>query len=394
MPIPATAPSSQKSGDRPISFVLVDQTNTDSAISPDTTLTLYVRPEDLTRTDPSRINPQQTLGGVTWADNFGPGIPIINISGHTGWRPTLDPAGGADDGPARFIKLKNQVFSNWHARRQVAIENGKDPDVSVQLQFADQLDNFASVVAPLSFVLRRSRTRPLLMQYQISLLVLNDNIAQPATATTPTPTTAQQQSAGVTSLGNSSSTISSLAPNIQNYVDPSISTPLAQFMNQSANVINAVQAGVNSAVGVTASLVTLGNTVCGCGANIFRALAFMTASPYQTKAVLMSLAAAYINALCVLENVFSLPLIFEDYSPLFGSSNCSSTSGGRPQSVFLGLNPFQYTNPQITPDAVTVTPVAQDVMQAMISTDVVLSPPTLLTIGSTAQAAATGLMSA
>src|SRR6266403_1669765 len=121
----SASPSSQKSGVRPISFVLVDSGNPSGSILASNALTLYIRPEDLTRTATSRISAQQTLGGIAWADNFGRGIPTINISGHTGWRRPDDPALGTDDGVDRFKKLKNQVFNNWHARRQVAIENGK-----------------------------------------------------------------------------------------------------------------------------------------------------------------------------------------------------------------------------------------------------------------------------
>ena len=46
---------------------------------------LVIRPEELTRTDPSRINDTRTLGGA-WSDNFGEGLSSLTISGHTGWR--------------------------------------------------------------------------------------------------------------------------------------------------------------------------------------------------------------------------------------------------------------------------------------------------------------------
>src|SRR5277367_3573779 len=77
-----TPPPSQKVGSAPISFIFIDG----SIPAPNTwTLNLVIRPEELTRTDPSRMTVQQTLGGA-WADDFGPGLGSINISGTTGWR--------------------------------------------------------------------------------------------------------------------------------------------------------------------------------------------------------------------------------------------------------------------------------------------------------------------
>src|ERR1019366_2426807 len=111
-------PSSQKAGDCPISFLLWDTAN-----SPSTKVraTLNIRPEELTRTDVSRVTVQQTLGGA-WADDFGPGLAQINISGHTGWR-----GNRSGDGAALFTALKANVFDNWHAQRNKAVKAGKDP---------------------------------------------------------------------------------------------------------------------------------------------------------------------------------------------------------------------------------------------------------------------------
>jgi hypothetical protein len=395
------APSSQQSGVRPISFVLVDNSNPSGSILASNTLTLYVRPEDLTRSDTSRLSVQQTLGSTVWADNFGEGVPTINISGHTGWRRPDDPSLGSDDGVDRFKKLRDQVFTNWHARRKVAIQNGKDPDATVQLQFADQLDSIAAVVAPMSFVLRRSRARPLLMQYQISMIVTQDNIAQASVAqsagnltnSVATLTTAQQLSAGLASLTSSINDITSLTSLVGTFVDGSIASQIAQFMAQTVAVLNAVIDGFNSAAGLTNSLISTAQLTVDCGVNIFRSLASVGGLPQFSKAPLMEIGGAYSNALCVLANVFPAQPTFPAYQPLYGSSNCSSTNGGSPPSVFAGLNPFQFTNPQQVPDAVVSSTQATQAMRTMASTDVVLSPPSIATIGNIAGTAAAGLTS-
>lgn len=394
-------PSSQQSGVRPISFVLVDNGNPDGSILASNTLTLYIRPEDLTRGDTSRLSVQQTLGKTAWGDNFGEGVPTINISGHTGWRRPDDPSLGSDDGVDRFKKLKNQVFTNWHARRKVAIQNGKDPDATVQLQFADQLDGIAAVVSPMSFLLRRSRARPLLMQYQISMIVTQDNIAQPRitqsvgnlTNSSATLTTAQQLSAGLASLTSSIAEITSLSISVSTYIDGSIAGQIVQFMTQTAAVLNAVVQGFDSPAGLTNSLISTAQLTAECGMNIFRSLASVTGLPQFSKAPLMEIGAAYSNALCVLANVFPQQPFYPAYQSLYGSSNCSSTSGGSPPSVFDGLNPFQFTNPQQVPDAVVASTQATAAMRTMASTDIVLSPPSIALIGNIAGAAAAGLTS-
>ena len=76
-------PKSQKAGDRPISFVLAEYSKSDIQ-----EYKFVIRPEELSRMDPSRVTVHQTLGGerLGWADDFGQGLPTINISGHTGWR--------------------------------------------------------------------------------------------------------------------------------------------------------------------------------------------------------------------------------------------------------------------------------------------------------------------
>lgn len=71
-----SAPPSQKAGDRPITFVL----EVDGRIASQVTLAL--RPEDLSRTDSSSVTVHHTLAGA-WADNFGPGLASIQISGTT-----------------------------------------------------------------------------------------------------------------------------------------------------------------------------------------------------------------------------------------------------------------------------------------------------------------------
>lgn len=144
-------PASQKADVRPL-----------TVIGPSGECTFNVRPEDLTWTEPVRANVVQTLGSA-WVDAFGPGTGQIVIAGHTGW------SGGrtGPDWEQQFRTLYACAFQDWNDR----VEATKDPE-SVEMLFADTLDDRVARVIPKTFVLRRSRSRPLLMQYHITFLVV------------------------------------------------------------------------------------------------------------------------------------------------------------------------------------------------------------------------------
>lgn len=144
---------------------------------------LTIRPEELTRFEPSRLAVQSTLGGA-WADSFDRGIATIKISGHTGWR-GAGAAGlglGGLSGEAQFQTLRTNAFVGWHNARAQIVASGGDPSV-VTLTFVDTLNLFSDIVAPKSFTLRRSKSRPLLMMYSIEMLVLDDAASPLAAAT-------------------------------------------------------------------------------------------------------------------------------------------------------------------------------------------------------------------
>ena len=173
------APTSQKAAERPISFILEKEGTPVAGCS----CTLYIRPEDLQWTEPSRTSVQQTLGGA-WCDTFGPGVPTIVISGHTGWR-KAGPLTEIKDWESRFIQLHDTVYKKWHELIAAQVGLNKAPG-TIKLYFVDVLDQRSVVVAPNSFVLKRSKNRPLLMQYNLSLTVLEPT-GKPVAPISPLP---------------------------------------------------------------------------------------------------------------------------------------------------------------------------------------------------------------
>lgn len=132
---------------------------------------LTIRPEELSRTEPSRLTVQQTLGGA-WADAFGRGLITIRIAGTTGWhggRPDAALLSGED----AFRALRDGAFIAWHDARDALLRAGQDP-AGVELTFVDELDGFVDVVAPKTFSLRRSKSSPLLIRYSVEMVVLRD----------------------------------------------------------------------------------------------------------------------------------------------------------------------------------------------------------------------------
>ncbi|CAB4137133.1 hypothetical protein UFOVP326_6 [uncultured Caudovirales phage] len=374
------APTSQR--DRPIAFVLDGQGGMQTAA-------LAIRPEDLSRTDASRIQVIQTLGGA-FADAWGPGVPSITISGHTGWRSY----GEAADGEARFKALRAVAYDGWHERRATAIRAGSDPD-EVRLTFADALDDFAVEVAPLSFNLRRSRSRPLLMSYQISMAVLSD---QPGArgqrgGLGGTWLDGQLRALGLDSLADSINTIQGYLDGGLDWIDRNIQAPLRSFMGWTNNLYRTVLGAARYVDRYSASLMGVASLATQSGVNIFRSIGAIVGLPTYARQRAMEVAAAYTNVFCVLRRALRSILPYDDYYTLYGASNCSSTSGGRAISPYAasGVNTWAAVYPPGASLPVTVTPRAQAAMAQVAAVDPVVQPMSLGSIAQTVRDMAAGV---
>lgn len=365
-------PKSQKAGERPISFLL------DNEIygTPLAFVDLVIRPEDLTRTDPSRIAVHQTLGGA-WADSFGSGIAQISISGHTGWR--RDPSN--DDGMDRFNNLKEKIYKQWHEQRAANVDAGLDPN-ECRLILTDVLNGTTDVVAPMSFVLRRNRARPLLFQYQLSLLVLESD-SEPAGEGNWGGEADDQvdfddlEEMGLesmdVSIGDIQGSISGMALALPSSMN-SLVGPIQGFMGQSSSLFGGVSSMLAGGAGIASSLLGVSQLTSLAGLNLFRNLAGGADVSQIGKSLLMAVAGSYSNVFCVMANALQQKQFYGDFSGLYGSSNCSSTSGGRPLSGFLGENPFYSVVPTVDALPISMTPGASGALGFLAGCDPVLAP--------------------
>ena len=341
------APTDQRAGVRPISFLL------DNGGSISAPVHLKIRPEDLNRTEPSRATVHQTLGitAAGWVDNFGEGLGSVTISGHTGWR-----SNGyfGEDGVTAFERLNQLVAHDYHRAKQAAINSGRDP-ATVKLLFVDTLDGFAWSVLPQVFQLRRNRSRPLLMQYNMTLQQIGGvddgfSIFFPNFGGI---------GAGLSALSGAVSALSGFASNVagwvgtaMGYVDRAlapIGAVARQFLNSTTSifgsVITAVSAIKNGAFGTANRLIGIARDLAQSGSNIFRSIAAIAGLPSALKASLSRVAAAYNEVWCIFNNSLRPRKVYDNYSGLYGASNCSSTTGGRSASSYASTNVFAAMQP-------------------------------------------------
>ncbi len=334
--------TSQKAEVRPISFVL-DNFGTLGA-----GITLPIRPEDLTRNEPQRASVHQTIGrnAQGWVDHFGEGLPSVTISGHTGWgyKPGI-----GKDGFESFEALNDMVAHQYPAKIQQAIDYGLDP-ANVKLLFVDTLDNFAWQVVPMQFNLRRSKSSPLLFRYNIVMQAVSTSIDGGLSQFIPDLGNA---TAGLNALDGVLRRIAGMVGDLQRkvygFLRPIANTVMA-YVNFAVNFLRKVQTVANGATGFIDSaagfVIGIAKGISQVGREIFRTFAAITGVAIEAKSVFVRTAAAFNEVVCIFSNSLRPGTTYEDYTGLYGASNCSSTTGGRMPSAFTDSNVFALINPQ------------------------------------------------
>lgn len=315
-------PTDQRKDTKPIGFLI------QGPGGPGTPIVLPIRPEDLTINEPSRVAVHQTLGrgvgeGVTgWVDNFGAALPTATITGNTGWRVQL---GSGVDGVDAFAQLNELVMREYHAAKQAAINNGMDPAL-VKLLYVDTLNDRCWSVVPTSFVMRRSKSRPLLIQYNISLQALSTRADDPDRILPAEPST----TAGLTALDDAAEDLETI-PHLGE---------LDGILGFLGDVIGVIQdlGGIISDIANSAA--TLAFKMAMAALKAHRVLIATISAPTDAAKSALLLAATLNEIACLFRNALRPKPVYEQYSGLLGASNCSSTTGGSPPSVFKDQNVF------------------------------------------------------
>lgn len=368
--------TSQKADVRPISFVL------DNMGSLGDPITLPIRPEELTRTEPARATVHQTIGRNTtgWVDHFGKGLPTITISGTTGWH--YNPSVGRD-GFQSFEALNDLVVHRFPKFKQDAIDSGRDP-AGVKLLFVDLLDNFTYPVTMQNFTLRRSKSRPLLFQYNIAMQALSDSIDAPGIAIPNFGSVF----GGLQALGGAISTFDSFMDSIEGWINGAVRFvdgvvgPIAATVKAFTGKVNAILKRIDGVVRSAGNLITgTANKLIGIavdlastGRNVMRTINGIVGLPSLLKANLGRVASAFNEVVCIFSNSLRPRGRYEEFTDLFGASNCSSTTGGRNPSIYAGSNVFGTMYGASRVDGVSVSSAAQSSIGAIKSSDPVLAP--------------------
>ena len=342
----STRPTDQRAGVKTIAFTL----QTANGLS--TPITLKIRPEDLTRTEYQRTTTTQTLGRgvVGWTDHFGEGLPTLQIAGHTGWRTAQ---GSGEDGAEHFATLNNMIQHDYPEAIQNAIDRGQDPS-QVRLIFVDMLDDFSWVVVPQQFVLRRSKSRPLLFQYNMQLQCISTDLENPLMVL---PFSGSVFS-GLKALNGVISSIEGYGKNIEGWIHEAVTiknqviAPVSQtvrLFNESANRIfrtvnGVITTGKNAINGTANDLINIAHDFAKVGMNVHRTIAAIESAPNEARHALMRVSGAYSEAFCIFNNSLKARKTYQNYDDLFGASNCSSTSGGSQPSRYANSNAFALLN--------------------------------------------------
>jgi hypothetical protein len=323
-----------------------------------------IKPEELSFTEPSRLQVQQTLGGA-WADSFDRGIGFITLAGTTGWRGTA-----TQSGEDMFFGLRETCFQGWHDARTDLAQQGQDPN-GVQLYFTDSLDKISVLVAPRSFMMRRSKASPLLMRYQIQLVVLDDasapvNVIDSIMSALSNPL---RWLSAVTGLQNALAQVQGFFQ-AATAVFNAATGIITGFINTGVAIIQGVVGAAIATVGAfseaTVALLNIGVQFSFAAANAFNVLASDVTLIKEIALPFQSLASLFNDAACSMANGFDLIGKFPSMDGFRGASTCSSTGGGDPASPFTlqGVSPFAYYIPSIEP-SINVTPDSQLAMQAL-----------------------------
>ena len=374
-------PTDQRAGIRPIAFVL------EIGGTPSIPAQLSIRPEDLTRNEPTRATVHQTLGREIsgWVDHFGTGLPSVTIAGHTGWRYA---PGNYKDGAQAFEDLNQMVVHDYNAAKQYSIDHGDDP-AGVKLLFVDTLDNFAWSIIPTQFILRRSKSRPLLYQYNMTLQAIATNIdVQPI----QTPKLGNASN-GLFALKRSIVVLTAAQAGVGGWVSAavkqetgflvSIAARVAAFTSFATGMFTAVSGIIAGAKGVITGIVNdvigIAKDLANVGIRIFRVVNQIAGIGDFLKASLLAVATAFNEVLCIFSNSLRSKKTYEQYTGLYGASTCSSTTGGSMPSPFADVNAFLAMYPQ--PSPITLGPKTLSSIKVLLNMDPILSPLPLSEIG-------------
>src|SRR3546814_19867573 len=122
----------------------------------------------------------------------------------------------------------------------------------------------------MNFTLRRSKSRPLLYQYQISLTVLDQNVDQTSFLSHIGVDAGLLEATGLDSLTASINEITEAINEVQNWIDRTLVAPVKEFMDQTARLYGAVRGPIAALDGIAGSLLSVAQMPAPAGVTPLR----------------------------------------------------------------------------------------------------------------------------
>lgn len=136
--------------------------------------TLLVNPQDMSITEPARINVQQTLGGA-YVSKFGQGLHQITLSVLTGYNARPNAEGKMTDGYEELKNFRDKVYRYYVTA----------PSSHVEMFWYNWEDEQYYKVVPMSFRVMRNVAQPTMYRYELSMTALEP--VGPGRRPRPTP---------------------------------------------------------------------------------------------------------------------------------------------------------------------------------------------------------------
>lgn len=286
----------------------------------DQKFTFPVNPEDFTLNRQERVQVVQTLG-EPFIDEYGRGLPTLTIRGTTGWR--MRPTGDNLDGHDAFLRLHREFLDRYFSERQYKIDSGLDPN-DVNLVILNNVDDLSYNIVPQNFRLLRNKNKPLLYQYEITFVVIND-------LGTIEPEEGDEDEVKPKSenwLTALTGRAEALIDKVENFASPICNT-VAGFIDSGVTVLENVKSGVadvaNFINGVSSGIEMVLNTVRNTQA-------FINDLPIEGILELNELTSVLSEFNCYLQNGIKESWL-PDFSGVCGVSNCATTHGIKPGKV-------------------------------------------------------------
>jgi len=278
-----------------------------------------INPEDFNYSRPERVQVVQTLGSP-FVDEFGTGVPAINIRGTTGWRTR---AFTGMDGYEAYRTLHRDIIDRYFSLRQARLAANLDPD-GVRLILLNCIDNLAFDVVPSDCRLLRNKQQPLLYQYDLNFIAAEDLSNDPVAKVLMDPIGSSLNWIGalVKRLAVFSNAINFFAGLARTALTgfTALCTATATFLNVTCSAVNVLTHGV----GAVASLLY---NVCASIDASFRALketAYFALCGLETMVAVNHIFSVFSELKCYFSKGVKV-YEFPDYSKLYGVTDCASS---------------------------------------------------------------------